>query len=99
MKSRVTIIITVLFLATSVASAMHFQKLIIDKYSLFEELVLTLKTGQELNNDRAKEARQQGTIEAYVQLGAYTLSIIVLVLCSGALVKQLHITSHSRPTQ
>lgn len=99
MKSRVITIIAVLLLAASAVSAVHFQKLIVERYSLFQELVLTLKTGQEPHKDTANEARQYGTTEAYAQLGAYTLSIVILVLCVGALVSQLRITSHSRPTR
>ena len=99
MKSRAITIIAVLFLAASVGSAVHFQKLIVERYSLFQELILTLKTGQEPNKETTKEARQYGTTEAFTQLGAYTLSIVVLVLCLGVIVKQLRITMRSRPTR
>lgn len=99
MKGRAITIIAILLLAGSLVSVVHFQKLIVEKYFLFQELVLTLKSGPEPRKETAKEARHYGTIEVYAQLGVYTLSIVILVLSVGALVRQLRITSRSRPTR
>jgi hypothetical protein len=99
MKSRTITILAVLFLAASVVSVAHFQNLIVQKYALYQELLLTLKTGKEPHPEAVKEAVGQGTTEAYAQLGVYTLSIVIFVLCVGALAKQLRITSRSRPTR
>lgn len=89
MKSKALLIIVVLLLAVSAVSAVHFQKLIIETYSFGQELALTLKMGQELDEVAAQDVRKQGAITGYVQLVAYTLSVIILTLCVGALLKQI----------
>jgi hypothetical protein len=97
MKSIAPIIIVVLLLVVSAVSAIHFQKLIIETYSFFQELVLTLKTGQEMHEVAAQDARKQGATEGYVHLAVYTLSVIILTLCFGALLKRLRLASRTEP--
>jgi len=96
MRAKVVSIIAILLLGSSLASAVHFQGLIVERYALFEELALILKTGHEPPKVVAEESQRQGKLEAYFQLAGYTLSVVIAVLGAGVLVKNFRIPPGSR---
>ncbi len=95
MNRNLIIIVVLLISALSFYGIIHFNSLITERYAHFQEILITLKAGQEPSPAVRVDFRNQGKMEAYFQLGAYTVCIIVATLSIVFLIRQLRITKNS----
>lgn len=66
-------------LLASAAGALWFASLIRHEYEHAHEVVLMLKIGADPDPSGLLEADRQGRMEAYAQLGAYSICVVLFV--------------------
>ena len=75
-------------LLASAAGALWFAALIRHEYEHSHEVVLILKTGAYPDPSGLVEADHQGRMEAYAQLGAYSMCVALFVASALGLLKR-----------
>jgi hypothetical protein len=66
-------------LLAGAVGAVRFATVILHSYEHFHEVVLILKLGAYPNPDGVLEAHRQGRMEAFAQIGAYSICIVIFV--------------------
>jgi len=79
MKKILVQTVLVVVLAAGAAGTWRFATLIRHEYEHAHEVVLALKVGAYPGSAGILEADRQGQLEAYAQLGAYSVSLALLV--------------------
>jgi len=70
----------IIAIAAVTAGTWRFANLISHKYQHADEVVLMLKLGADPDSAALLEADRQGRMEGYAQLGAYSVSLALLIL-------------------
>jgi len=79
MKKILVQTVLVVALSAGAAGTWRFATLILDEYQHTHEVVLTLKLGAYPDSAGVPEADRQGRMEAYAQLGAYSVSLALTI--------------------
>ena len=79
MKKILVQTVLVVVLTAGAAGTWRFATLILHEYEHAHEVVLTLKIGAYPDSAGVLEADRQGRLEAYAQLGAYSVSLALLI--------------------
>ena len=79
MTRSIWALVLIAALLAGAVGALRFAPLILHSYEHFHEVVMILKLGAYPNPDGVLEAYRQGRMEAFAQIGAYSICIVIFV--------------------